>query len=342
MYMAQKRLRNRERYGFVRYKLVADVEALLKRLREIKFGDMWLKNFIAFDRKNSHNRGIEGNRGPRYGLRAENEWKIKVVNGGTRDERKFVEVVSEERLNMDKKGDNGKNVKEVPKVVAGSSKRDAEQELNQECSKRKKIGEGSEPAEESKDELSQEQLQQLMIIVLEEGINVESLQTKYPIIGREVYTKDSRMYWKIIRVGNHTEVYQIFKDMLKNFDRDDLVKLWSLVHERSNSIEPTEDKEREIWVELKRLFVPDDDDTLWKLQRYMHDPLKWKLYDTCVVHHVSIKRGHDIFMLVEKDYPLTRALMTLMLSNKLQVDEYSVMADEHLRKIFILANKPRQ
>ncbi|GJY46828.1 hypothetical protein Tco_0435891 [Tanacetum coccineum] len=55
--------------------------------------------------------------------------------------------------------------------------------------------------------------------------------------------------------------------MLKNFDRDDLVKLWSLVHERFNSTEPTEDKERELWVELKRLFKPDDDDTLWKLQR---------------------------------------------------------------------------
>ncbi|GJS86495.1 hypothetical protein Tco_0769131 [Tanacetum coccineum] len=181
-----------------------------------------------------------------------------------------------------------------------------------------------------------------MIIVPEEGMNVEALQTKYPIIDWEVYTEDSRMYWKIIRVGNHTEVYQIFEDMLKNFDRDDLVKLWSLVHERFNSTEPTEDKERELWVELKRLFEPDDDDTLWKLQRYMHDPLKWRLYDTCVVHHVSTERGHDIFMLVEKDYPLTRALMTLMLSNKLQVDEYSVMADELLRKIFILANRPRQ
>ncbi|GJQ94746.1 hypothetical protein Tco_0005885 [Tanacetum coccineum] len=100
-------------------------------------------------------------------------------------------------------------------------------------------------------------------------MNVEALQTKYPIIDWEVYTKDSRMYWKIIRVGNHTEVYQIFKDMLKNFDRDDLVKLWSLVHERFNSTEPTEDKERELWVELKRLFEPDDDDTLWKLQRIM-------------------------------------------------------------------------
>ncbi|GKC99047.1 hypothetical protein Tco_1169322, partial [Tanacetum coccineum] len=190
----------------------------------------------------------------------------------------------------------------VPKVVAGSSKRDAEQELNQESSKRQKIGEGSEPAEESKDELSQEQLQQLMIIVPEEGMNVESLQTKYPIIDWEVYTEDSRMYWKIIRVGNHTKVYQIFEDMLKNFDRDDLVKLWSLVHERFNSTEPTEDKERELWVELKRLFKPDENDILWKLQR---------------------------------------ALMTLMLCNKLQVDEYSVMADELLRKIFILANRSR-
>ncbi|GKA61886.1 hypothetical protein Tco_0761405 [Tanacetum coccineum] len=210
----------------------------------------------------------------------------------------------------------------IPKVVAGSSKIDTEQELNQESSKRQKIREGSEPAEESKDELSQEQLQQLMIIVPEEGMNVEALQTKYPIIDWEVYTEDSR-------------------NTVEDQEWDDLVKLWSLVHERFNSTEPTEDKERELWVELKRLFEPDDDDILWKLQRYMHDPLKWKLYDTCAIHHVSTKRGHDIFMLVEKDYPLTRALMTLMLSNKLQVDEYSVMADELLRKIFILANKPR-
>ncbi|GJY23995.1 hypothetical protein Tco_0397653 [Tanacetum coccineum] len=131
-------------------------------------------------------------------------------------------------------------------------------------------------------------------------MNVEALQTKYPIIDLEVYTEDSRMYWKIIRVGNHTEV------------------------------------------ELKRLFEPVDDDELWRSQRYMHDPLTWMLYDTCGVHHVSTERGHDIFMLVEKDYPLTRGLMTLMLCNKLQVDQHSEMADELLRKIFILVNRPRQ
>ncbi|GJT69740.1 hypothetical protein Tco_1029026 [Tanacetum coccineum] len=169
-----------------------------------------------------------------------------------------------------------------------------------------------------------------------------SQDVKYPIIDWEVYIEDSRKYWKIIRVGNHTEAYQTFDDMLKKFDRDDLDKLWSLVKERFSSTDPTDDKERILWVELKRLFEPDIDDILWKLQRYMHDPLTWRLYDTCGVHHVSTDRGHDIFMLVEKDYPLTRGLMTVMLANKLQVDQSSEMANELLRKIFIQAERPRQ
>ncbi|GKC16960.1 putative ribonuclease H-like domain-containing protein [Tanacetum coccineum] len=87
--------------------------------------------------------------------------------------------------------------------------------------------------------------------------------------------------------------------MLKKYDRDDLVKLWDLVKERFSTTEPTDDKEKELWVELKRLFEPYSDDTLWKLQRYTYDPLVWRLYDTCGVHHVSSARGHDIFMLAD-------------------------------------------
>ncbi|GKC14306.1 hypothetical protein Tco_1011088 [Tanacetum coccineum] len=48
---------------------------------------------------------------------------------------------------------------------------------------------------------------------------------------------------------------------------DDLVKLWDLVKERFSTTKPIDDKEKELWVELKRLFEPDSDDTLWKLQR---------------------------------------------------------------------------
>ncbi|GJR82825.1 hypothetical protein Tco_0153610 [Tanacetum coccineum] len=72
--------------------------------------------------------------------------------------------------------------REIPELPAGSSKRDAEEELDQETSKRQKTCESSELAEEPRDkevdELSQEELQQMMIIVLEQGMNVESLQTK--------------------------------------------------------------------------------------------------------------------------------------------------------------------
>ncbi|GKC60100.1 hypothetical protein Tco_1087698 [Tanacetum coccineum] len=59
------------------------------------------------------------------------------------------------------------------------------------------------------------------------------------------------MYWRIIRVGNHTEAYHIFAEMLKKFYRHDLVKLWDLVKERFSTTEPTDDKEKE----LKRLSV---------------------------------------------------------------------------------------
>nr|GEY44006.1 hypothetical protein [Tanacetum cinerariifolium] len=97
-------------------------------------------------------------------------------------------------------------------------------------------------------------------------------------INWEIYYEGSRSYWKIIRVGGITEAYQIFEDMLKGFDREDLVALWNLVKEKFSLAVPNVDKEKDLWVELKRLFEPDENDVLWKLQRYMHYPITWKLY----------------------------------------------------------------
>ncbi|GKB66750.1 hypothetical protein Tco_0928162 [Tanacetum coccineum] len=105
--------------------------------------------------------------------------------------------------------------------------------------------------------------------------------------------------------------------MLKRFDREDLVALWSLVKERFRFAEPIKDMEKALWVELKRLFEPDKDDVLWKLQRYMHDPLTWRLYGSCGVHHISSTRG------------------------MLHVEEDSEVARDLVMKIFIEANKPR-
>nr|GEX38986.1 hypothetical protein [Tanacetum cinerariifolium] len=46
------------------------------------------------------------------------------------------------------------------------------------------------------------------------------------------------------------------------FDREDIVALYNLVKEKFNSAEPNEDKEKALWVELKRLFELDADDVL--------------------------------------------------------------------------------
>ncbi|GJX59391.1 hypothetical protein Tco_0290781 [Tanacetum coccineum] len=67
-----------------------------------------------------------------------------------------------------------------------------------------------------------------------------------------------------------------------------------------------------------------------------------ELYDSYGVHHVSIKDGIDIYMLVEKEYPLLRGTLTLMLVAKLLVEQDSEMSRELLRKIFMQVERPRR
>nr|GEZ64601.1 hypothetical protein [Tanacetum cinerariifolium] len=144
---------------------------------------------------------------------------------------------------------------------------------------------------------------------------------------------------KIIRLGEHTAVYQFFIDMLKQLDREDLHQLWALVIETLSIKQASRDKEKELWVELKRLFEPDFKDQLWTHnQNLMHDPLDWRLYDTCGVHHVFTK-DQEIFMLVERDCPLRRGLAIVMISNKLQVENYSQMANDLIMNIHNIANR---
>nr|GEX87609.1 hypothetical protein [Tanacetum cinerariifolium] len=191
-------------------------------------------------------------------------------------------------------------------------------------------------------EMSEEDVQNMLEIIPVSEFKVEPLQVKYPIIDWEIHTEGSRTYWNIIRVGGITEAYYSFEDMLKGFDREDMVALWNLVKEKFTLAVPSVDKEKALWVELKILFKLDADDVLWKLQMYMHYPITWKLYTNYGVHQVSsTTRRHDMFMLIEKYYPLSNAVMTLMLSAKLPVGEDNEMARDLVMKIFIEANKPK-
>nr|GEW35050.1 putative reverse transcriptase domain-containing protein [Tanacetum cinerariifolium] len=102
-------------------------------------------------------------------------------------------------------------------------------------------------------EMSEEDVKNMLEIILVSEFKVEALQVKYRLIDWEIHSKGSRSYWKIIRVGGITEAYQSFEDMLKGFDREYLDALWRLVKEKFSTSMPTEDKEKALWVELKRL-----------------------------------------------------------------------------------------
>ncbi|GJR92730.1 hypothetical protein Tco_0264904 [Tanacetum coccineum] len=173
-----------------------------------------------------------------------------------------------------------KSEREIPELVVGSSKRDAEEELVQESSKRQKTKESSKPVEEPKDkeeeEISEERIQQMMIIVLEQGMNVKALQTKYLIIDWEIDFEGAKKYWKIIRVGNHTEVYQFFDDMLKAFDKEDLVKLRRMMSSDKEELYPWEQlksSDVDIYRAFLKLCIVED--PIWdKISRKLEEPLR--------------------------------------------------------------------
>nr|GEY20344.1 hypothetical protein [Tanacetum cinerariifolium] len=175
--------------------------------------------------------------------------------------------------------------KQLEDFVPMSSKEEGERVKRQGL----KIDQGSSKRMKTSEDVSEEDLKGIMQLVPLEEVYVEALQVKHPIIDWEIHFEEKREYWKIIKLGGH--------------------------------IAATKDKAKELRVELKRLFEPDFEDQLWTHnQVFMHDPLEWKLYDTCGVHHVSSK-DQEIFMLVEKDYPLRKGLATVMISEGAFIDK---------------------
>nr|GEV65348.1 hypothetical protein [Tanacetum cinerariifolium] len=164
------------------------------------------------------------------------------------------------------------------------------------------------------EEVPKEKVKKMMQLVPVEEIYVESLQVKHPIIDWKVHTEGQRSYWNIIRLRGSSASYQFFVDKLKDGDLG----------------------------KAEKLYEPDVKDQLWThTQNLMHAPAEWKLYDTCGVHHVTSK-DKEILMLVEKDYPLRKGLAIGMISYKLQVENYSKMANDLILKIYKIASSPRQ
>ncbi|GKD85531.1 hypothetical protein Tco_1356685 [Tanacetum coccineum] len=184
---------------------------------------------------------------------------------------------------------------EVEIAQESSSKR-AEDELEQENAKKQKVDEDKETVE----------LQSLMEVIPDEeevAIDVVPLATKPPtIVDWKIHKEGKKSYYQIIRADEKSQMYRVFSQMLKSFSREDLEDLYKLVKAKYGSTKPVEDLDLIIWGDLKTMFEPHVEDTIWRNQQNYSNR-----------------------------YPLTPSTVTDMLNKKLQADHFSEMAYQLLK-----------
>ncbi|GJX12356.1 hypothetical protein Tco_0204114 [Tanacetum coccineum] len=174
-----------------------------------------------------------------------------------------------------------------------------------------------------------------MEIILDEEevtIDVILLAVKsLSIVGWKIYKEGRKSYYQIIRAYGKSQMYMIFSQMLKSFDWEDLEDFYKLVKSKYESTRPVEDLDLLLWGDLKTMFEPHVEDKVWKNQQE-YKVLNWKLYDSCGVHSLMMQHV-QIFMLVEKKYPLTPSTLSMMLEKKLIIDYESELAYQFLKFI---------
>nr|GEU86545.1 hypothetical protein [Tanacetum cinerariifolium] len=150
-----------------------------------------------------------------------------------------------------------------------------------------------------------------------------------------IYLKNMAGYkMEFFKVMTYDKVRPIFKKEYKKVQT--LFKPDKDVHETKKKRVADETLLQESFKKLRAVEVSGSESTQ---ETPSNDPKEMTKEDVqnidCGVHHVSSTKGHDIFMLIEKDYHLSNAVMILMLNGKLQVEEDNEMARDLVIKIII-------
>nr|GEX45503.1 hypothetical protein [Tanacetum cinerariifolium] len=99
------------------------------------------------------------------------------------------------------------------------------------------------------------------------GIRLKQDSAKKVKTSEEVSKEDLKTMMQLVPVE------EVYVEALQ-FVREDLNQLWALVKETLKIRQATSDKEKKLWVELKRLYEPDVEDQLWtQTQALIHDPV---------------------------------------------------------------------
>nr|GEV74914.1 putative zinc finger, CCHC-type [Tanacetum cinerariifolium] len=124
---------------------------------------------------------------------------------------------SKAELTIGEKIDLINELKQIKDFVPMASKEEKERV------KRKwlKLEQGSAKKMKTSDDVSEEDLKEMMQLVPVEEVYVEALQVKHPIIDWEIHTEGKRDYWKIIKLGGGlpvSEYYHKLNSLWREFD----------------------------------------------------------------------------------------------------------------------------
>nr|GEV44521.1 hypothetical protein [Tanacetum cinerariifolium]GEW62569.1 hypothetical protein [Tanacetum cinerariifolium]GEX13944.1 hypothetical protein [Tanacetum cinerariifolium] len=200
----------------------------------------------------------------------------------------------------------------------------------QKATNRRRLNEEAEDVKELKQHLK---------IVPDEDDDVYTeatpLSRKVPAVDYQIVHFNNKPHYKIIHADGTYQLYVSFITLLKNFDREDLESLWSIVKERFSTSKPNNFSDDFLLTTLKAMFGrPDGQDQVWMNQRSFHGQTEvksWKLLESCGVHIVALTTT-QLIMLVERRYPLSRFTLDQMLNTvRLRAEEQSEISLELIR-----------
>nr|GEZ55298.1 hypothetical protein [Tanacetum cinerariifolium] len=135
------------------------------------------------------------------------------------------------------------------------------------------------------------------------------LGRKVSVVDYEIIEINNKPYYKIIRADGIHQLYISFLTLLRNFNREDLKALWSLVKERFSTTKPRNFSNDFLLTTLGAMFEkPDAHAQIWKNQRTVHGQAKiksWKLVESCCVQIITFTTT-QLILLVKRRYPLSR------------------------------------
>nr|GEV66813.1 hypothetical protein [Tanacetum cinerariifolium] len=187
----------------------------------------------------------------------------------------------------------------------------------------------------SKEQIEEEENRAIEKIVPDEDDDVYTeatpLARKVLVVDYQIIQLNNKPRYKIIRADGTHQLYVSFITLMKNFDREDLESLWSIVKERFSTSKPNNYSDDYLLTTLRAMFErPDGQDQVWKSQRSVHGQAKvksWKLLDSCGIHIISFTTT-QLILLVERRYPLLR-IMNPLIAQQRALDDALVAPDNH-------------